>query len=206
MIKTYLEFINEVYDSTATARAEEELTKLKKDINEYQVKKTIVHNIFMTYKDDADLVAKLKAQKLVANFEVDPKNQAKVRETTLKQAKRMKFLNPLLDQVSRIAEKRREINKLEKDISKQEETISDRKASISSDPQLGVSFQEDIDKSNEKIGRIKDDIDRLNNEIKQLETLAAAELQQARKKLSLKTKQMSMDMMSRRQTDVDNKE
>jgi hypothetical protein len=206
MIKTYLEFINEVYDSTATARAEEELTKLKKDINEYQVKKTIVHNIFMTYKDDADLVAKLKAQKLVANFEVDPKNQAKVRETTLKQAKRMKFLNPLLDQVSRIAEKRREINKLEKDISKQEETISDRKASISSDPQLGVSFQEDIDKSNEKIGRIKDDIDRLNTEIKELETLSAAEIQQARKKLSLKTKQMSMDMMSRRQTDIVDKQ
>ena len=156
MIKNFSEFINEVYqefstDSDEMARNKMSINDLEKYIREFQSKKTILHNIYMRYKTEDELMSKLKSGRFIANYEVDSKNPQRVKATNIKDSRRMKFLNPLLAEVARVSEKRREIINLEKDITKQEETIKDRQSAIQQDPQLKDSFTEDIKNTEGKI-------------------------------------------------------
>ena len=207
MIKKFDEFINEVYqeldtDSDSMARNKTDINDMEKYIMEYQSKKTILHNIFMTYKTENDLISKLRSGKFIANYEVDVKNPQRIKATSIKDTRRMKFLNPLLADVARVSEKRRDIIDLEKDIKKQEETIKDRQSAIQQEPQLSDSFTEDIKGTEEKIKNISKKIEDIKTEISLIENQTKLKLQQMRKDFQLKTKIMSVDLQDRKQTQI----
>lgn len=207
MIKNFSEFINEVYqefstDSDEMARNKMSINDLEKYIREFQSKKTILHNIYMRYKTEDELMSKLKSGKFIANYEVDSKNPQRVKATNIKDSRRMKFLNPLLAEVARVSEKRREIINLEKDITKQEETIKDRQSAIQQDPQLKDSFTEDIKNTEGKIDNIQKRIDEIKAEISVIENQTKIKFQQMRKDFQLKSKILAKDLQDRKQTQL----
>lgn len=207
MIKNFSEFINEVYqefstDSDEMARNKMSINDLEKYIREFQSKKTILHNIYMRYKTEDELMSKLKSGKFIANYEVDSKNPQRVKATNIKDSRRMKFLNPLLAEVARVSEKRREIINLEKDITKQEETIKDRQSAIQQDPQLKDSFTEDIKNTKGKIDNIQKRIDEIKAEISVIENQTKIKFQQMRKDFQLKSKILAKDLQDRKQTQL----
>lgn len=207
MIKKFGEFINEIYSETDTdtdsmVRAKTDLNQKESWIREYSSKRTILLNIFMTYQNEADFIQKLKARKLIYNFELDPSNVQRVKTTSVKDSKRMKFINPLLEEVAKIGDKKRQIKNLETDITEKEKTIDARQDSISRDAMLKPSFQEDIDAMTQKISDKNAKIEELKNEIKTLETQSRNKLAQMRREVIQLNKQIVDDIQDRKQTSI----
>ena len=209
MIKNFSQYIKEAYqelptDSSDMVRSKTELNNLSRWIREYQQKKNLVYTIYQTFNDDKELLSKLKAQKLVDDFEVDKENPKRIRNTNITDPKRMKFENPLLAEVAHIAEKKRMISDLDADMKEQEKSISERERTTSKNERLRPSFQKDIERMKAKISTIGKDIQELENEINILEAKTREKLSQMQRELSIKQKLIADDIQDRRQADISN--
>lgn len=216
MITSFSQFILERYeqlptDTSAMSINKRELNKLQNWISEYRRKSTIVYNIYMRYEkkynadgtvDDSDLLRRLKAQKIVTKYEVDENNPIQIKQVNAKQMKQVGFVNPLLAEVAAIAAKKREIEDINKDVQKQQDTIKDRQDSISAEPQLKPSFDEDIKKIQDKISTKSKEIEELRKEISQMELQLRAKFNQMRIEYDKKSKVMLDDIQDRRQTEI----
>ena len=105
MIKNYKSFVNELYnvyqnDPTELASQKLHANDMEKHIKEFLTKKTNLDNIYVTYKDEKDLISKLSAQKFI--------------EQNTSDKKKIKFLNPLIGLYAQAAEKKRELRNIEK--------------------------------------------------------------------------------------------
>lgn len=160
MIKRYQQFIKEnTYqvdknDPPEIASDKNSLNQTQSNIEEFLAKKTIVDNIYATYKDQNDLVKKLIAQKLILNTN---------------DSKKIQFTNALLGLYAQSAEKKRSIKNLEDELKNQKETISNKQLMITQNPETRESAQKDIDYSTGRINDITKQISDLNTQIANLQ-------------------------------------
>ena len=207
MIKKFDQFIKEAYeelstDSSSIIRSKKEVNNHKRWIDEYRQKANMLRTIYQTFEDDDDLLKKLKANKIIDEFELDKSNPRKVRETNIKDPNKIKFENPLLGELANIEEKNRMIKDLTADKLAQEKTISDRKIEITGNERLRPSYVKDIEQMGEKLKLISKDIKELEKEIKDLKSNAQKKLTFFQRELAYKSRLLEDDIQDRRQPDI----
>lgn len=169
MIKNYTVFVNEIYnvyqkDTPEMSSDKSHVNQVELFIKEFNAKKKTIDNIYVTYKDEKDLINKLYAQKFIPSNTND--------------RKKIKFINPLIGLYAESAKKKRELKSLEDDLKAQQDTLNDRNSQISGNPDLRNTLQDDINYSNERINSIKQDINRVKTEILALEKNTAFKLKE----------------------------
>lgn len=102
-IKKFETFVIEDMDPVETKSAKQFYNKLEKDIKEFSNKKTVLHNIYMTYKDDKDLYRLLNVQKMI-----DPRSVTNT-QTTQQKETTPTFLNELFGLYAQICGKDRDV-------------------------------------------------------------------------------------------------
>lgn len=182
MIKNYNKFISERFlptqnDSPEMISKMNSFNKVEEDIKDFSSKKNTVYNIYMTYKDEKDLISKLKAQNLIKNAE----NKNK-----------MSFTNPLLNIWAQSCQKRRRLKNIEDDIKKWEGDKSDQQSNIQTNPSMKDSLTSQIEVLDDKISTKKDEIVQLNQEIARLERQAKLKLEEMKKELNLSKKDLDI--------------
>jgi phage host-nuclease inhibitor protein Gam len=207
----FIEFINEIYqvmdtDSQSITALKKELNNLQKWIAEYPRKKTVINNIYMTFQNEKDLISKLKAQKIIANFDIDAKNPQRISNTNVKSIKEIETINPLIKEYIQIAQKRREIKDIETDLQKQKQTIEDRQQASSDNERLAPSFKQDIQNMNDKVTKLERQISDLQSEINKLEQNMNLKFQQMRQDVLIKSKLLTTELNNRKQTQIVNDE
>lgn len=103
---------------------------LEGNIKEFNAKKSILDNIYMTYTDEKDLINKLSSQKFIDN-------------TTDKT--KIKFHNPLLGLWAQSSEKNKELKDLQDKINDDNKSILDKTASLSKNPTLKDAINKEIE-------------------------------------------------------------
>jgi len=174
MIKKYKDFISEKFiidqnDPAEFAADKTSFNKLEADVKEFMTKRVTLDNIYITYKDEKDLINKLFAQKFI------PQNTG--------DKKKIKFNNPLFGLYAQAAEKKRELKNIQDDLDAQKDTLSTRQSDIASNPDNKDSLQNDVDYIQSKIGDLNDKISKIKNEIVTLERNTRDKLKQMQKDL-----------------------
>lgn len=182
-IKKYTQFVRETYQATqgdAPEIASQMNTYNSKEklIKDFEIHKVDVNNIYMTYKDEADLINKLAARNLIE------------KKTTNK--KEIKFTNELLAIWAQSCEKRRDLLNIQESIEKLNQDNSDRQENIKNNPSLKDSEQESIKTNTDTISSKKQEIAQLQKEILNLEKEAKDKLNKLKVDLSMSKKKIDM--------------
>lgn len=188
MIKNYKSFVNElynVYQNDPTELSSQKITanEMEGHIKEFLTKKTNIDNIYVTYKDEKDLISKLSTQKFI--------------EQNTSDKKKIKFLNPLIGLYAQAAEKKRELKNIENDISNQEQVVSDRKSQISQNPETKDSLQQDINYTISKVNDLKSRLSKVKNEIVSLERSTEKKLKEMKASLTENKKRIDYFVKTR---------
>lgn len=155
MIKKYSEFISEKYQVTMSNPPEitsdmNSYNDLEENINSFNKYKTDIRNIYMNYKDNADLINKLSSKDFI-----DKKTQ---------DADQIKFKYSLLSFYAQYCQKERELNDSESVIKKLESDISNEQKNMG-DPALKEVSENNIKQTKEEISKKRKDIEVLKREI-----------------------------------------
>jgi hypothetical protein len=182
-IKNFDNFINEVYqptqgDAPEVASQMNNFNSKEAMIKDFETHKVDVNNIYMTYKDEADLINKLAARKLI------------VKKTSNK--KEIKFTNELLAIWAQSCEKRRDLKEIDDNIKKLEEDNINRQENIKNNPSLKDSENESIKMNSDKITSKKTEIANLQKEILNLEKEAKDKLNKIKIDLSQSKKKIDL--------------
>lgn len=166
MIKQFDQFINELYNAQSTdppqiASDMNRYNDLENQIKDFDRLKVTVNNIYMTYKDEKDLINKLSAQKLIDKTD---------------NKKKMKFHNPVLAIWAQSCEKRRDLKELQDQIKNWKTNISDDQSNIKANPSSKDSLSANIKLVEDKIRQKNQDISKLQIEIANLEKIAKDKL------------------------------
>lgn len=207
MIKNFNQFIKEAFeelptDSSSIIRSKKEVNNYKRWIDEYRQKANTLRTIYQTFEDDDDLLKKLKANKMIDEFELDKSNPRKVRETNIKDPNKIKFENPLLGELANIEEKNRMIKDLTADKLAQEKTLSERQRESDRNKRLKSSFDDDVEGLKEKLKLIAKDIQELEKEVQTMRSQAQKKLTFMQQELSGKSLILQDDIEDRRQTNT----
>lgn len=184
----YLKYYSEKYniyqnDPSELASDKTYTNKMEADIKEFLTKKVTVDNIYKTYKDEKDLIAKLSAQGFI------PQNTS--------DKKKVVFTNPLIGMYAQASEKKRNLIDLQNQLKQQEDTLQSRKSSISENPDFKDSLQTDIDHTNQQILDIKNKISKLNTEIVTLERNTEKKLREMKNSLNDSNKRINYSIKNR---------
>ena len=161
MIKRYKDFIMgegivpTITDSPENISNINSMNQIEKDIKEFNSKKTLVTNIYLTYIDENDLINKLTSQKFIDS----------------KSRKDIKFHNHLKGMWAQVCSKRREINNINNEILKWEKEIQDSNSNIRSNPSSKESIESQISLLKERILLKKKELVEKNTEILNLEKI-----------------------------------
>lgn len=182
-IKKYKNFVKEAYlatqgDAPEIASQMNTFNSMENIIKDFEIHKADVNNIYMTYKDEADLINKLSARKLIE------------KKTTNK--KEIKFTNELLAIWAQSCEKRRDLKNIEESIEKLNQDNRDRQENIKNNPSLKDSEQESIKSNTDTISSKKQEISQLQKEISNLEKEAKDKLNKIKLDLSMSKKKIDM--------------
>jgi len=182
-IKKYSQFILEIYqptqgDAPEIASQMNTFNSKEEQIKDFETHKVDVSNIYMTYKDEGDLINKLSARKLI--------------EKKTSNKKEIKFSNELLGIWARSCEKRRELKDIEESIKGIEEDNSNREENIKNNPSLKDSEQESMNNNLDKISSKKEEISKIQKEIMDIEEEAKDKLARLKNELSLSKKKIDM--------------
>jgi len=178
LIKKY-KFFKEKYqipntDAPELSSDKSTFNDLEFNILQYNQKKNVVQNIYMTYTDQQDLINKLFNQKFI---------NKKTTSTTTTDPK--KFLNPLLGLWAQVCEKMRAIKDIQDKISSEQDTIDQKQDLASQNPGVADSTNQDIKSSNDKISDYKSQLSQLNTDITDLENQIRIKLQKMKVELSI---------------------
>ena len=182
-IKNYSEFIVDAYqptqgDAPEVASQMNTFNSKENMIKDFEVHKVDVNNIYMTYKDEGDLINKLAARKLI-----EKKTQNK---------KEIKFNNELLAIWARSCEKRRDLKEIQDGIDGLEEDNKNREENIKNNPSLKDSEQDAMNLNSDKISTKKTEIAKLQKEILDLEKEAKDKLNKLKIDLSQSKKKIDL--------------
>ena len=180
MILNFIEFINEKISVFTTDRPNiasdiNNINKLEEFIKEFNNKKTDLQNIYMTAKDEKDLINKLVARQFIDS-------------TTDKS--QMKFKNPLLAKYSTTCDYKKQIFDLENEQKEIEKSVENKQSQIGPNPTLKDSLTKDIQSRRTDISRIKTRISELKSESERIERLTIKELEQLQKQIIDNTREV----------------
>lgn len=166
MIKYFQEFILELYNADKTdppqiASDMNRYNELENQIKDFDRLKVTVNNIYMTYKDEKDLIDKLAAQKIIDKTD---------------NKKKLKFHNPVLGIWAQSCDKRRDLKNLQDQIKDWKTDISDEQSNIKANPSSKDSLSASIKLTEDKIRQKTQDISKLQMEIVNLEKIAKDKL------------------------------
>jgi hypothetical protein len=157
MIKKFKDYILENYiaeptDAPEIASDKNQFNNIQKQVEEYNKKKTIVTNIYLSYVNEVDLINKLSGQKLIDRT-ADKKS--------------IKFYNPIIGLWAQSCQKQREVKDIKAEIEKLKGNIKDEETNIKMNPSSKESIQSTIDLINDKIKlkgtEINDKLSEINN-------------------------------------------
>lgn len=179
MIKKYIKFINEIFRPTETDSPDSiskmnRLNDLEKFISEYNQKKSIIENIYRSYKDDNDLISKLKSNKLISSDNI----------------KELKFENPFIEMWARICEKKRQIGELESKIKDTEEQIKLDENTSKDNTMLSDTLSQSIQSKKDSIKGYQEKIKEIGLEIQDIEKKSKDKLMQMKKDVELSKKEL----------------
>jgi hypothetical protein len=166
MIKYFQEFILELYNADKTdppqiASDMNRYNELENQIKDFDRLKVTVNNIYMTYKDEKDLIDKLAAQKIIDKTD---------------NKKKLKFHNPVLAIWAQSCDKRRDLKNLQDQIKDWKTDISDEQSNIKANPSSKDSLSANIKLTEDKIRQKTQYISKLQMEIVNLEKIAKDKL------------------------------
>lgn len=166
MVKYFQEFILELYNADKTdppqiASDMNRYNELENQIKDFDRLKVTVNNIYMTYKDEKDLIDKLAAQKIIDKTD---------------NKKKLKFHNPVLGIWAQSCDKRRDLKNLQDQIKDWKTDISDEQSNIKANPSSKDSLSASIKLTEDKIRQKTQDISKLQMEIVNLEKIAKDKL------------------------------
>lgn len=139
----------------------------EKFITEFSSKKSVISNIYSTYKDDKELISKLKNQKLISDKSSDPKS--------------IVFINPLLGIWAQSCSKLREVKNIQSRLEQSTLQLNDANSSLSQNPENRESIQDNIKKINASILELRKNLETLNKESQNLQKEASQKLQYMKK-------------------------
>jgi septal ring factor EnvC (AmiA/AmiB activator) len=173
MILKFLEFINEkisvsTTDKPSIASDINNLNNLEGFIEEFNNKKTTLQNIYMTARDEKDLINKLSASQFIDS-------------TTNKS--QMKFKNPLLGKYSTSCDYNKQILDLENEQKEIEISVGEKQSQVGPNPTLRDSLTQDIQSKKTDISRIKARISEIKSESERIERLTMKDLEEMRKQI-----------------------
>jgi len=202
-IKKYLDFIAEKFqadqsDPPEMASDMNTYNSLEKSISDFNQKKVELSNIYMTYKDEADLINKLSAR---GHIEKKTNNK-----------KQIKFNNPVLALWSQSCELRRKIKDLEDGIKNEEEGIKSEQTNITNNQgnqTIQDSSTSKIDQSKANVLNKKNEVTKLRKEIMDIEKKVNDKLKQMKNDLNISKKRIDYYKINKRsasttQTDITN--
>ena len=183
MIKKYSEFILELYqpeqsDPPEIASDINRISDLDKTIKDFEKSKVDINNIYLTYKDEIDLINKLSAR----NF-IEKKTSDK---------KQIKFLNPLLSLWAQSCQKRRDLSSIDASIKKDELEVKNQKDNLNANPSMKDSINANIKSYTDRINTKKQDILKLQKEIIDLEKTTRDNLKEIKDEFSLSKKRTDL--------------
>ena len=183
MIKKYSEFILELYqpeqsDPPEIASDINRISDLDKTIKDFEKSKVDINNIYLTYKDEIDLINKLSAR----NF-IEKKTSDK---------KQIKLLNPLLSLWAQSCQKRRDLSSIDASIKKDELEVKNQKDNLNANPSMKDSINANIKSYTDRINTKKQDILKLQKEIIDLEKTTRDNLKEIKDEFSLSKKRTDL--------------
>lgn len=181
LIKKYKQFL-ETYipDQTDAPEITSDMNRFngsESQIKEFGTKKVTINNIYMTYKDEKDLIDKLVAQKFI-----DRTGNKKT----------IQFNNPLLGLWAQSCDKRRELKDMEDQISKWDQSIKDEQDNLKNNPSSADVVNANIKLTEDKISQKKQEVAKKQTEILNLEKLANDKLKQLSSELTNSKKRLDM--------------
>ena len=160
-IKRFESYIIDKNDNPEVASDKNNLNKSSDNIKEFLQKKQLIDSIYLTYKDQKDLINKLKSKKLI---------QIVNNKTT--------FINPFIGMYAEISAKNRQVKSNQDELEMQRKNLSERQDMVNNDPDNKDSLSKDIDYINSKITDI-------SNKIKQLQIDSKKMMDDINKKIKL---------------------
>lgn len=173
MIKNYKQFTEKYNvnpnDPTELSSDKNYFNKAEDDIKEFMSKKITIDNIYLTYSDENDLIAKLSAQKFITN---DTSNK-----------KDITFNNQLIGMYAQASKKKRELKSIEDELTMQNSNLKERQDMISANPDTTDSLKDDVVNIKSKIIDINKRITNIKDDISKLEKASNDKLREMQKTL-----------------------
>ena len=168
MILKYSKFISEKIevsqtDSPGLASQKNYLNDLEKNTKEFLQKRIELDNIYMTYKDEGDLINKLAARGFI-------------QKTGNK--KKLEFLNPLFSVYSGASEKSRTLKDLEKSIEELGLKIKEKNDYLQKNPNSKESVGGEVETLNKELDEKNKQLQRLSKEIVEIQRVANERLKE----------------------------
>jgi len=141
-------------DTTQVAADKNNMNATIQNVSEFNSRKANLTNIYMTYKDEKDLVNKLIAQKFI-------NKGTKITDVV--------FINPLLGMWAQCAQKRRELQDLQNKINQENKTLTDTTNSLNNNPSSKETINQNIDNDKKQIGDDRKTLNDLNKTVQSME-------------------------------------
>jgi len=141
-------------DTTQVAADKNNMNATIQNVSEFNSRKANLTNIYMTYKDEKDLVNKLIAQKFI-------NKGTKITDVV--------FINPLLGMWAQCAQKRRELQDLQNTINQENKTLTDTTNSLNNNPSSKETINQNIDNDKKQIGDDRKTLNDLNKTVQSME-------------------------------------
>lgn len=141
-------------DTTQVAADKNNMNATIQNVSEFNSRKANLTNIYMTYKDEKDLVNKLIAQKFI-------NKGTKITDVV--------FINPLLGMWAQCAQKRRELQNLQNKINQENKTLTDTTNSLNNNPSSKETINQNIDNNKKQIADDRKILNDLNKTVQSME-------------------------------------
>ena len=155
--KLYLEADNieaNVTDNNEVAADKNNMNATIQNVSEFNSRKANLTNIYMTYKDEKDLVNKLLAQKFISKG-------TKITDVV--------FINPLLGMWAQCAQKRRELQDLQNKVNQENKNLTDTTQTLNNNPSSAQTINQNIDNDKKQINDDKKTLSDLNKTVQSME-------------------------------------
>lgn len=141
-------------DTTQVAADKNNMNATIQNVSEFNSRKANLTNIYMTYKDEKDLVNKLIAQKFI-------NKGTKITDVV--------FINPLLGMWAQCAQKRRELQDLQNKINQENKTLTDTTNSLNNNPSSKETINQNNENDKKQIGDDRKTWNDLNKTVQSME-------------------------------------
>jgi chromosome segregation ATPase len=173
MIKRFNDFIKEEISTSSTDRpsvatAINSINKLQDDIKDFHSKKSQLRAIYMSAKNEKELIQSLFRQKFIKQ----PNDKTK-----------MEFSNNFLQKYSNVCDYLKQATDKQKEIDDLEKKNSELESSISSNPTSEDSIKKDVGSNNTLIQKIKNDMADLSKRANDMEREMNSELVEMQRKV-----------------------